>query len=107
MVIEYETSKYVTEKQQLEIEDTKNVFLHGRNNYDGTSTYFGTWTNDEYLVVVTLISGRIVSYEYSLNKNAYTDIDIQHYLRQNKNVEVISRDSFKKELERVTSILKI
>lgn len=41
MVIEYETSKYIKEKQKIEINDTKNVFLQGTNPYDGLSTYFG------------------------------------------------------------------
>ena len=34
MIIEYEKNKYVTEIKQLEITDSKNVFLKGKNMYD-------------------------------------------------------------------------
>lgn len=107
MVIEYKTSKYVEENHKIEIEDTKNVFLHGKNLYDGLSTYFGIWTNKDYLVIVTLISGRTINYEYSVNKNISTECDIKKYLEFNNYVDVISKDVFKEQLKKVTSILKI
>ena len=31
MIIEYETCKYISEKQKIEIKDTQNVFLKGKN----------------------------------------------------------------------------
>lgn len=94
MVIEYEISNFVKEKRSIDIEDTKNVFLTGTNPYDGLDTYFGIWTNKFYLCIVTLISNRCVSYECTFNKNIYTECDIQKYLKDNKNVKVISKAEF-------------
>lgn len=39
MIIEYEKNKYVTEIKQLEITDSKNVFLKGKNMYDNLPTF--------------------------------------------------------------------
>ena len=107
MIIEYETSKYIKEKQKIAINDTKNVFLQGTNPYDGLSTYFGIWINNNYLVIANLISGRNISYEYTSNKNIYTECDIKKYLESNKNVKVISKDDFTKQLLKVVKILEI
>lgn len=105
MIIEYETSKFKKEERQIEIEDTKNVFLHGRNPYDMLSTYFGIWTNKEYLMIVTLISNRNISYNYYLSKNINTESDIKKYMELNDNVEIISKEEFKNQLQRVISII--
>lgn len=107
MVIEYEKDKFLKENHQIEIEDTKNIFLQGRNPYDGRNTYFGIWENKNYLVIATLISGRTISYEYSLDKNIYTECYIKEYLKSNNNVDVISKDIFKEELKRIKAILEI
>lgn len=107
MIIEYETSKFVKETKTIEIEDTKNVFLKGTNPYDGLSTYFGIWRNEEYLVIVTLISGRTISYEYSRSKSIFTEADIRKYLEHNKNVQMISKDAFIAELNKFKQIIKI
>ncbi len=107
MIIEYETNKCIKEKQKIEINDTKNVFLQGINPYDGLSTYFGIWINNNYLVIATLISGRNISYEYTSSKSIYTECDIKKYLESNKNVKVISKDDFTKQLLRVAKILEI
>lgn len=94
MVIEYEVSNFVKEKRTIDIKDTKNVFLKGTNPYDGLSTYFGIWSNKIYLCIVTLISDRCVSYEYTINKNVYTECNIKKYLADNRNVKVISKAEF-------------
>lgn len=107
MVIEYEKDKFLKENHQIEIEDTKNVFLQGRNPYYRRNTYFGIWENKNYLVIATLISGRTISYEYSLDKNIYTECYIKEYLKSNNNVDVISKDIFKEELKQIKAILEI
>lgn len=107
MVIEYETSKYITEKQKIEIEDTKNVFLQGVNPYDGLNTYFGIWSNENGLSIVTLISNRCVSYEYSKNKSIHTECDIKKYLADNRKVKLIPKEIFIEQLNRIKEIIKI
>ncbi len=107
MKIKYTVGTYIKEEKELEIEDTKNIFLQGNNPYDGLNTYLGIWTNEKYLLIITLISGRNIRYEYSTNKNIYTYADIKEYLENNKNVKIISRDEFKEQLQKITSILKI
>lgn len=107
MIIEYETSKFVKEKKQLEIPDTKNIFLSGKNPYDGLDTYFGIWNNKNTLVIVTIISWRTIYFERYLNTNLYTDSDIKKYLEQNKNVKVITKAEFKKQIDNIRSIMEI
>ena len=107
MVIEYETSKYVTKKQKIEIEDTKNVFLQGVNPYDGLNTYFGIWTDERYLIIATLTSNRNISYSYSVNKNVYTNADIRQFLKFNHDIKIITKNEFKEQLQKAISIIKI
>lgn len=107
MVIEYETSEYVKEIKKIEIPDTKNVFLKGRNTYDNLPTYFGIWVNDGGLSIVTIISYRNISYKYYMNTNIPTQCDIQEYLRYSKNIETISKDEFKEQINHIETILKI
>lgn len=107
MIIEYETSKYVKEKQNIEIEDTKNVFLKGKNIYDNLPTYFGIWLHDGCLSIVTIIRYRTISYKCYLNPNLSTKCDIQEYLKNSNDVEVIERSEFKEQINHITTILKI
>lgn len=107
MLIEYETSKYVKEKKQIEIEDTKNVFLKGINPYDALNTYFGIWTKEDGISIANITSWRNISYKYYLNKNLSTKEDIELYLQHNNNVTVISKEEFKKEIDHVRTILEI
>lgn len=107
MVIEYETSKYVIETKKLEISDTKNVFLKGRNIYDNLPTYFGIWANNGGLSIVTLISYRNISYKYYINTNLSTRCDIQDYLKYSKDIEIISKDEFKEQISHIKTIFKI
>ena len=107
MVIEYEINKFVTEKCKIEIEDSKNIFLKGQNPYDGLSTYFGIWTTEKYIVIATIISNKNISYEYSLDKNIYTTIDIKKYLEFNRNVQVITKNEFKEQLKSFLSVVKM
>lgn len=107
MVIEYEVSNFVKEKRTINIEDTKNVFLKGTNPYDGLSTYFGIWTNKVYLSIVTLISGRCVSYECTMNKYINTECDIKKYLSDNRNIKIISKAEFIEKLNNFKEKIEI
>lgn len=107
MVIEYETSKYVKQTNQIEIADTKNVFLKGRNIYDNLPTYFGIWVNNGCLSIVTIISYRTISYKYYLNTNISTKRDIQEYLKNSNNVEIIEKEQFRELINHIKTILEI
>ena len=107
MIIEYEKNKYVTEIKQLEITDSKNVFLKGKNMYDNLPTYFGIWENNGGLSIVTIIRYCIISYKYYLSTNLSTVCDIQEYLRNSNNVEIINKDEFKEQINYIKSIFKI
>jgi len=107
MVIEYETSKYVTETKKLEISDTKNVFLKGRNTFDNLPTYFGIWINNGGISIVTLISYRNINYQYYINTNLSTEIDIKNYLKYSKDIEIISKDEFREQISHIKTILEI
>lgn len=107
MIIEYETNKSVKEKQELEIEDTKNVFLKGTNPYDRLPTYFGIWSNNSGLSIVTIISYRTISYQHLLNKNLHTECDIKEYLKSNNNVQVITQNEFKELIQHIRTIFEI
>jgi len=54
MLIEYETSRCITENKKIEIEDPKNVFLKGLSLYEGLTTYFGVWKNANGLSIITI-----------------------------------------------------
>lgn len=107
MIIKYEKTQYMTTTHEIDIPDTKNVFLKGTNPYDGLSTYFGIWTNKNCLVIVTLIGHRNISYEYSLNISNHTESDIKQYLERNKNVQKISKEEFQKELNFFIELVKM
>ena len=107
MIIKYTTSKFINETKTIEIEDTKNIFLQGKNPYDNTNTYFGILENEQYLVIATIISNRSISYSYSTNKSVYTEADIKLYLHNNNNVTKISKDQFQEQLYKIKEIIKI
>ena len=107
MIIEYKNNNIKRESKKIEIENTKNVFLKGKNPYDGLDTYFGIWNNNNTLVIVTIISWRTIYYERYLNTSVYTACDIKKYLEQNKNVKVITKAEFKKQIDNIRSIMEI
>ena len=107
MIIEYEKNKYVTEIKQLEITDSKNVFLKGKNMYDNLPTYFGIWENNGGLSIVTIIRYCIISYKYYLSTNLSTVCDIQEYLKHNDSVVIIDRKEFEKQINHIKSIFEI
>lgn len=107
MIIEYKTRKNVTEKKQLEIEDTKNVFLKGNNPYDALPSYFGIWENRNYLVIITITGLRYMNYQYYVNNDISTNIDIKNYLEYNENVKIVTRDEFKEQIQHIKMLLEI
>ncbi len=107
MVIEYTTSKYVSEIKKIEIEDTKNVFLEGRNPYDNLPTFFGIWIKGNCLSIVTITSYRNISYKHWLSTNGCTESHIRRYLEYNNNVKVITKDEFKEQINHIRSIFEI
>lgn len=107
MIIRYTKNNYVKEENSIDIEDTKNVFLKGKNPYDGLDTYFGIWENNNTLVIVTIISFRTIDYKQYLSTDLHTENDIKHYLEYNKNVISISKDEFKKQLDFIKKIFRI
>lgn len=107
MIINYETCKCTTEEQQIEITDTKNVFLQGTNPFDGLDTFLGIWTNKNRLLVVTLTSHRNMSYKGYLNLNLPTEDEIRKFLKSSTNVKVITKDIFKKQINNIKSMVEI
>ena len=105
MTIEYSIKKYIKETMSIDIVDTKNVFLKGKNIYDNTTTYFGIWDNGEEIVIAILVKNRYIYYTTSKIKSVFTEEDIKEYLSENKNVTVISREEFKENLDRIKSRL--
>lgn len=107
MIIEYEKCEYKTETKQIDIEDTKNVFLQGTNQYVGLPTYFGIWNNKNTLVIVTITSYRTINYQRYLSTSLHTECDIEKYLKNNNNVKTITKEEFKKEIENIRELLEI
>lgn len=107
MVIEYEKCKIIKENYKIEIDDTKNVFLKGKNPFDNLDTYFGIWPNKEGISIITIISYRTITYKHYLNTNISTIYDIQEYLKNNDNVKIIQKDQFEKQINHIRSIFKI
>ena len=105
--IEYEKSKFVKEKKYLKLEDTKNLFFSGKNSNNGQNTFFGIWENENYLVIVTLLGNDKISYEYSKDKNIYTDNYIKEYLENNNYIDGISKGVFKKQFQNILRKLEI
>lgn len=108
MIISYETDKYIKEQHQMEIQDTKNVFLQGRCRYSRLVSYFGIWSNNNYLVIVTLRNNNCINYTfYSKDQNPCTETYIRQYLEENVNVDFISKDIFKEQLQKISLVLEI
>ena len=107
MIIEYEMDTIKKKSKKIEIEDPKNIFLEGKNTYDNLPTYFGIWLNDGCLSIVTIISYRTIRYKYYLNPNISTICDIQEYLINSKDVQIIEKSDFKEQINHIIKILKI
>ena len=107
MQVEYEVKKLCIEHKRIYIEDEYNVFLKGTNPYDGLDTYFGMWKNNDYFVIVTLISNRNISYQSYRTIPANTEKDIKEFLEHNRNVDIISKDQFQEQINKIRKIINI
>lgn len=107
MIIEYEKYKILNKNDKIEIENTKSVFLKGKNPYDKLDTYFGIWTSSNSLSIVTIISYNTIKYKHYMNTNLSTISDIQEYLKNNDNVQIIKKSQFKEQIKYIASIFKI
>lgn len=107
MVIEYKPSKVIKMNNKLEITDTKNVFLKGKNPDNWFDTFFGIWPNDRGLVVITIIGWHTIKCKCYLDSNVSTNGDIQMYLENNKDVEIIPKEDFKFQIENMRSVMEI
>ena len=107
MIIEYE--KYTMSKGngKIEIENTKNVFLKGKNPFDNLDTYFGIWSNNSGLSIITIISYRTIRYKHYMNANLSTICDIKEYLKNNNDVKIIQQEQFEKQINHIRTIFKI
>ncbi|MGN0993034.1 MAG: hypothetical protein ACI4PE_03855 [Bacilli bacterium] len=101
----YKETKKI-EKFELDIEDVKNCYLKGNDNFNNIPNYLGIWTDKVGLKVIEIRNQRMVGLEVSSNKSVYTYVDIERFLKNNNNVQVISKESFRKELNRIIDILK-
>lgn len=106
MTIQYETNEYTKVAHEIDIPDFKNVFFRGKNPYDGSTTYFGIWSNERFLVIAT-IGKNYISYDYSVKQSIYTEVDIKKYLQNNANVEIITKEKFKEQLNMFNAIVAI
>lgn len=106
MTIQYKVN-CVKGMKQIEIEDTKNVFLKGTDFYYEHPTYFGVWNNKNTLVIVTIINWQTIKYKRLLNIDLSTDNDIIEYLKNNNNVTNITKAEFKEQMKYVQEVLEI
>lgn len=107
MIIKYETNKYEPEIQEIEIKDSKNVFLQGKNMWDNTDTYFGIWKKESSLTIVTIISYRTINYKHYLTTSLSTVEYIKEYLKYNNDVKVILKEEFEEQINHIRLILKV
>lgn len=94
-----------TETFELDIEDLKNCYLKGNDNLNNTLNYLGIWTDKIGLKVVEIRNQKMIGFDVSKNKSVYTRVDIERFMKNNSNVQVISKDSFRKEVDRIINIL--
>lgn len=94
-----------TETFELDIEDLKNCYLKGNDNLNNKLNYLGIWTDKIGLKVVEIRNQKMIEFDVSKNKSVYTRVDIERFMKNNSNVQVISKDSFRKEVDRIINIL--
>ena len=48
----------------------------------------------------------MIGFDVSRSKSVYTRVDIETFMKNNSNVQNISKESFRKEIDRIIDILK-
>ena len=95
-----------TENISIEVENVKNCYLKGNDSLNGITNYLGIWTDKQGLKIVKIENQKTINIDSCINKNIYVDSDIKQFMKNNKKVEVISKEIFRKELDRIISILQ-
>ena len=107
MKINYYADTFYKEERILEVKNPKNVFLKGKERFSSKNTLFGIWDNKEGLIIVTIKDQKEIRYDYSCDKNIYTECDIRQYLQQNEDVVKITKQEFKNVLKKTRKLIKI
>lgn len=95
-----------TEIISIEVEDVKNCYLKGNDNLNGMINYLGIWTDKQSLKIVKIENQNTINIDSCSNKNIYVDSDIKQFMKNNNKVEVISKEIFRKELDRIINTLQ-
>lgn len=106
MIINYKKIKFVTEEFKFEIEDTHNCFLQGESENKNITEYIGIYTTNEYLLIIKIEEYSNIKLEHWLNKSVCTDNDIKNFLKEHKEVKVITKEIFKNKLNEILKILE-
>lgn len=90
---------------ELEIEDIRNVFLKGRDIHRNTNELLGIWIDKQGLKIVSILNQSAISIDCNRNVSVSTRVDIECFLKNHNNVVEISKEEFRKELNRIMSLL--
>lgn len=110
--INYRKTKRIQEEFKFEIENPHHCFLQGLSEYDGTIDYLGIYITNKfinmkrYLMIVKLEHHRNIKTEYYSNTNVYTEPDIAVFLQEHRDVQQISEETFRNELNRLLEMLE-
>lgn len=92
------------EKIELEIEDIRNCFLKGRDKYYNTQNFLGIWIDKDGLKIIE-IRKNLIGVERCENSSISTRIYIETFIKNNNNVQLISKKTFRKEIDKIINIL--
>ncbi len=110
--VNYKKIKRIQEEFNFEIENSHHCFLQGQSEYDGTIDYLGIYITNKvidmkkYLMIVKLEHQRNIKTEYYSNTNVYTEPDIAIFLQEHREVQQISEENFRTELNRLLEMLE-
>ncbi len=90
---------------EIEVEDTKNCFFKGNDVYRNLTEYLGIWIDNHGLKTVSILNNSAITVDCSLNVNNNTIIDIEYFLKNHKSVQIISKEEFRSQLNRLIGIL--
>lgn len=107
MFIKYKVRKSTEYLTEREIPDIKNVFLKGTSPFSADTTYFALWEKEDYLVTVSMLLEGFINYQYFTDKSIDTTSLIKKFLKENHNVKVISKQTFKEQLDKFNIITKM
>lgn len=99
VTIKYEKIKMVTEENVINIEDTHDCFLCGKEETYGRETYLGIYVGTDDRLHAVVVNGGCITLNDSMgNHNIYTDSYIRDFCKKNRNVHMIERVTFENEL---------